>query len=101
MYKKVILLLLICILSLQMFPTQWITFMEEENKSTQFISLSTPEEDQEDEFGKDLKGKIFESDLMDFSHNPIWAHLVVHQFDIHTKTIDFSKEVICPPPNFI
>jgi hypothetical protein len=101
MFKKVILLLLICILSLQIFPTHWIPFIVEENESTQLISLNTSEEDQNDEFGKDFKGKIFESDLLNISQNPIWAHLTVYQYDIQAKTIYFTKEVICPPPNFI
>ena len=64
MKNKIILIILIGVLSLQIFPTQWLSMISDDTTSIQYLASGESEEDIDDEPGKDAKIKFLENNFL-------------------------------------
>lgn len=103
MFKKAILFLLICILTVQILPIQWLSMLLAGEISIELVALSESEEDAstDDEISKDKKVKIFERDFVLLSIYQDSKNQLKCIRKIDANFSSHCREVICPPPNFI
>ncbi|MEN9381906.1 MAG: hypothetical protein RI940_787 [Bacteroidota bacterium] len=101
MFKKIILILVICILTIQTFPTEWLSSMLNKTNCIELVSTSNADEDADEDVLKNLKFKLIEIDILNYSRkNLIYTKKVYFNY-IDLVFYSFSNEVICPPPNYI
>jgi hypothetical protein len=101
MIKKAILLLLICNLTLQIFPIQWLTMLVDGGNTIALFAMSDADEDADDETSKEKKAKIFECDFVLLNTNETCANQLKCTRKMDASDSSHCREVICPPPNFI
>lgn len=104
MFKKTILFLLICILTVQILPVQWLTMLVDGEISIELVALSESEDDAstgDDETSKDKKVKIFECDFVLLNTNEESKNQLKCTRKIDASSSSHCREVLCPPPNFI
>jgi hypothetical protein len=101
MFKKIILILFVGILTIQTFPTEWLSSMLNKNICIELISESNNEEEADEDALKNFKIKIIEVDILDHSRNYYSYSKKSYLNYIDLIVFNYSKEVICPPPNFI
>lgn len=98
MFKKIILFLLICILTVQILPVQWQAMLVDGEISIELVALS---ESGDDETSKEKKVKIFECDFVLLNTNEGSKNQLKCTRKIDASSSSHCREVLCPPPNFI
>lgn len=99
MFKKILLFIIIGILSIQIFPSQWIYMSFNVNDFEQTMAMSEPDDETEIEFPKIIKDKIFGYDFIVSDSNCFELNnLEYHSFYILALQ-NISSSIICPPPN--
>ena len=101
MFKKTILFILVCILTLQIFPVQWLAMLVDEGHSIELIAMSDTDEDSDDETSKAKKVKVFESDIVLLNTYEAFTSLLKCTHENTFSTSNHCSEVLCPPPNSI
>ena len=101
MFKKIILILVVGILTIQTFPAEWLNSMLNKSNCIELVSASNSEEEADEDALKNFKIKIIEVDILDHSRNYYNYSKKAYLNDIDLIVLYYSKEVICPPPNFI
>ena len=104
MFKKAILFLLFCILTVQISPIQWLKTLVDGEISIELVALSESEDDVstgDDETSKDIKVKIFECDFVLLNTNEGSNNQLKCTRKIDASSSSHCREVLSPPPNFI
>lgn len=101
MYKKIILILVICILTIQTFPTEWLSSMLNKTNCIELVSTNNPDEDTDEDTLKNFKIKLIEVDILN-SHNKYLNYTKkVYLNYVDLVVFNYANEVICPPPNYL
>jgi hypothetical protein len=100
MKNKIILIILIGVLSLQIFPTQWLSMISDDTTSIQYLASGESEEDIDDEPGKDAKIKFLENNFLIVSNSNIHQASIQYCNYLLSDIRTLWSEVFCPPPNF-
>ncbi len=101
MFKKLLLIIIIGIVSIQIFPVQWVNGTTFSYDIEQNMAMNEPDDDLEIEFSKVIKDKIFDNKLIVKEHAQNEQLHTVHCSFLVTMLPKYSSSVICPPPNFI
>lgn len=101
MFKKLILFVLICILTVQIYPVQWLFMLVDEVYAIELIVMNEFEEDADDEISKDKNVKIFEYDIVLLNTNEALTRLLNCTHTTNSFSSNHCSEVLCPPTNFI
>jgi hypothetical protein len=101
MFKKIILLLVICILTIQIFPSEWLSSMLNKSNCIELVSTSNADEDADEDALKNLKLKLIEVDILDSHSKNLNYTKKVYLNYVDLVVFNYANEVICPPPNFL
>jgi len=101
MFKKIILIIIVGILSIQIFPIHWVDSIVFDNNIEQKMPMNEAEEDLEIEFSKVIKEKIYDNELSSFNVHSFEQRNLVH-FGFYISSLqNTSSQIICPPPNHV
>lgn len=101
MFKKIIIILILGILTIQILPSEWMSCIIKKSNCIEFVSASNNEEDADEDFFKNFKIKIIEVDIIDHAHHYFTYTKKAYLNYVDLIVFNYSSEVICPPPNFI
>ena len=101
MLKKIVLIFIVGILTIQTFPTQWLSSIVNNSNYIELFSATNSEEDSDEDNNKNFKFKIIEVDIIDNHLNYLNFTKKTYLHYINLIVFNYSKDVICPPPNYI
>lgn len=101
MIKKIILILVIGILTIQTFPTEWLNAIMNKSNRIEVVTTNNTDEDTDEDFFKNLKFKLIEVDIFDNHHKYFIYTKKVYLNYVDLVSFNYAGEVICPPPNYI
>ena len=101
MIKKIILILIVSILTIQTFPTDWLKSIINKSNCIELVSTINAEENADEDTLKNLKFKLIEVDIMSNHRNYLNFTKITYLHYFNSVVINYSNEVICPPPNYI
>lgn len=101
MFKKAVLILILGILSIQVFPLNLVMDAPFDNEFEQKMAMNDPDDDVEDEFAKVIKDKVFNNIDAFISSETTYKRNMQYNILYVTELPILSSPVICPPPNFI
>lgn len=101
MFKKIILILVIGILTIQTFPTEWLSSIMNKSNCIELVSTNNADEDADEDVLKNLKFKLIEVDIIDNQRKYFIYTKKVYLNYVDLVSFNYAGEVICPPPNYI
>ena len=101
MHKKFIIILIVGILTIQTFPSEWLSSMMNISNQIELVSTNNTEEEADEDLLKNLKFKIIEIDIIDNHRNYLNFIKKSYLQYINFVVFNYSNDVICPPPNYI